>query len=244
MLSTKSGFRAVAMVVSFVMLVSACAGANLGLSEPSGPLTPAEQRMRDKAKDFNRTLGEGIAMGAMAGAAAGGGVAVATGKNAWIPVLAGAALGAAMGAVAGSYYAQKKEKYANEEDVLGAMIADAQADNQKTQALIADVQTVAAADKLKMKQIKRDLANKKISQEQAKTELATIDSNRQVVEKLVANLSKRRDEWREAAADARSDANNPKIVQLDREIGKLDKEVALAQRELDALNAHRVMIVG
>jgi prefoldin subunit 5 len=233
------------------MLLTSCAGVGGGaeFSDPGRPLSLAEMRMRQQANDFDRTLAEGVAVGALGGAAAGAGIgALAGGDNRGSAALIGAGIGAVLGSLAGytagSYYAKKKGQYADQEQLLDSMIAEAQADNQKTEALLQDTQTIAAADKRKLDQIKRDLAAKRISQEQAQKELAAIDSNRQALETSIANLTKRQEEWRQAAQEARSDANNPRIVQLDYEIDRLDKQIALMQSELDAINARRLTVVG
>ncbi len=241
--------QAMAAVVAAVLFLSSCAGTTGAYSDPGRPLTVAEQRMRQQASDFNRTLAEGIAVGAVGGAAAGAGIgALAGGDNRGTSALIGAAIGAALGSLAGyaagSYYAEKKATYANQEQLLDAMIADARMDNQKTEALVRDSQTVAASDKQKLAQIQRDLAAKRISHEQAQKDLAAIDSNRQVLEQSINNLVKRRNEWRQAAQEARADVNNPRIVQLDNEIDKLDKQIALMRSELDAINARRLTVVG
>ncbi len=253
---TKMRFQATAAVVAGAMLLASCAGTSGAqftdpgrLTDPGRPLTPAEMRMRQQTSDFNRTLAEGVAIGAVGGAAAGAGIgALAGGDNRGTSALIGAGIGAVLGSLAGyaagSYYAEKKRRYADQEQLLDAMIADARADNQKTEMLVRDSQMVAAADKQKLDQIKRDLAAKKISHEQAQKELAAVDSNRQVLESSITNLGKRRDEWRQAALEARSDANNPRVAQLDNEINKLDKQIALMQSELDAINARRLTVVG
>ena len=248
---TKARFRAMAAVVAGAMLLTSCAGTGGGaqFSDPGRPLTPAEMRMRQQANDFDRTLAEGIAVGAIGGAAAGAGIgALAGGDNRGTSALIGAGIGAVLGSLAGytagSYYAKKKGQYTNQEQLLDSMIADARADTQKAEAQFRDSQTIAAVDKRKLDQIKRDLAAKRISQDQAQKELAAIDSNRQVLQASIANLTERRDEWRQAAREARSDANNPRIAQLDHEIDKLDKQIALMQSELDAVNARRLTVVG
>lgn len=243
--------RTLAAVVAAAVFLASCAqtGGSAQYTDPGRPLTPAELRMRQQTNDFNRTLAEGVAVGALTGAAAGAGIgALAGGNNRGSAALIGAGIGALVGSLAGyaagSYYAKKKGKYADQEQLLDSMIADVQADNQKTQALVQDARTVAAADNQKLDKIKRDVAAKRISQEQAQKELAAIDSNRQVLEQSIASLSKRRDEWRQTAQEARADANNPRLAQLDSEISKLDKQIALMQSELDAINARRVTVVG
>ena len=157
---TKVRFRATAAVVAGAMLLSSCAevGGGPQFSDPGRPLTPAELRMRQQSNDFNRTLVEGVAVGALGGAALGAGIGAAAGGNnrgssAALGALISAAVGTLAGYAAGSYYAEKKGQYADQEQVLDAMIADARADNLKTEALLRDSQTVAAADIQKLDRI-------------------------------------------------------------------------------------------
>ena len=87
------------------------------------PPTPAERRLAAQESDYNRTLAEGFVIGAVGGAAIGAGLGAALTKgNRGMGALIGAGIGALAGAIAGgatgSYYAEKKQEYANEEDRL------------------------------------------------------------------------------------------------------------------------------
>ena len=137
-ITTRVRFRATAAVVAAAMLVASCAGAggDPQFTDPGRPLTSAEMRMRQQANDFDRTLAEGVAIGALGGAAAGAGIgALAGGNNRGTSALIGAGIGAVLGSLAGytagSYYAKKKGQYADQEQLLDSMIADARTDAQK-----------------------------------------------------------------------------------------------------------------
>ncbi len=124
--------------------------------------------------------------------------------------LIGAGIGALVGTVAGgatgSYYAEKKQRYSNEEQRLDSMIADARSYNAKTELTLATTRAMVAEDRGKLTMIEQDVAAKRISQEQAQRELAGIDRRRQLLATTIASQKARRDEWRQAVAEARSDS--------------------------------------
>ena len=60
----------------------------------------------------------------------------------------------------------------------------------------------------------------------------------------IASQQARRDEWRQAVAEARRDSDNPKVAEVDQQIARLESQIALMQQELDALNSHRATVVG
>jgi len=235
--------------LSLVLLLAGCAGT----AETGEPLTPAQASMRQQSADYNRTILEGVGVGALGGAARGAGIgAVASSNNRGMGALIGAAIGAVAGGIAGgvtgSYYANKKQEYANEEQRLDAVIADIASENQKLEALNRTTQDVVAEDKRKLDSIEQDLAAKKITKAQAQRELASIDGDRRVIEQTITNLKKRRDEWKQVAVQARQEATsgtgNAKVAEIDREIEQLSQQIALMQGELEALTSRRTSIVG
>ena len=225
--------RAGVAPLALSLFLTACATAPAHLERP---LTPAEQRVRDQGSDFNRTIGEGAALGALVGAAIG----AAAGGGKWQNIVAGAGAGAVAGGAGGYYYANKKERYFNEEERLDAILVDMRADNQKLEALVADAHTMITADNAAIDQTEHDLAAKRISLAQARKRMAAVDDNRAVLEKTIGGLKERRDEWRRTAAEARRDAGaSPKVAEMEREIGTLETQVTRLQRELDQLTTRR-----
>ena len=254
----RSRFRSLtAVIVAALLFVQGCAapGGTAGVEEDtpvvSGgpPPTRAERRLAAQKSDYNRTLAEGIAIGAVGGAALGAGIgAAASGGNRGMGALIGAGIGALVGSVAGgatgSYYAEKKQRFANEEQRLDSMIADARAYNTKPEATLATTRTMVAEDQQRLATIERDVAAKRISSEQAQRELAGIDRRRHLLETTIASQKARRDEWKQAVAEARIDSQNPKIAEVDQEISKLERQVTLMQSELDALSSRRATVAG
>ena len=83
-----------------------------------------------------------------------------------------------------------------------------------------------------------------MSKAQAERQLAGVDRRRQLLRDTIASQQARRDEWRQAVAEARRDSDNPKVAEVDQQIARLESQIALMQQELDALNSHRATVVG
>lgn len=236
-----------------VLLLTSCASPpppqTVAAVEPGRPLTADEERMRSQAADYNRTIVEGIAVGAAAGAGAGAlaGLAACRGKLdcMLIGMAVGAVLGAGLGGFGGKYYADKKERYLNEEQRLDAITVDFQNNNKKLEDEVANIHTVMVDNKKRIETVKRDLAAQRMSTEQARKELATIDSNRTFLQARVNELKKLRNDFREVAQQARADSgNNPRVAQMDGEINAMERQITRLQNELDALSARRASVVG
>lgn len=244
--------RTLAVTLVMALLVQGCAtgrGTAPGQTTADGPPpTPAEQKLAAQENDYNRTLAEGFAIGAIGGAAVGAGIGAAVSRNNAMGALIGAGIGALVGTVAGgatgSYYAEKKKRYANEEDRLDSMIADAQAYNAKAEASLATTRAMVAEDQQKLDVINREVAANRMSQAQAQKELTGIDRRRLLLTNTITSQKQRRDEWRQAAADARRDTGDPRVAQVDQQIARLEGQIALMQQELDALNSRRATVVG
>lgn len=243
--------RILAVTLSAALLAQGCAtggGSAPGRTADGPPPTPAEQRLAAQEDDYNRTLAEGLAIGAIGGAALGAGIGAAVSRNNAMGALIGAGIGALVGTVAGgatgSYYAEKKKRYANEEDRLDSMIADAQAYNAKAEASLATTRAMVADDQQKLATIEKEVAANRMSQAQAQKELAGIDRRRLLLANTITSQKQRRDEWRQAAAEARRDTGDPKVAEVDRQIAELEKRIALMENELEALNSRRATVVG
>ncbi len=245
----KVAFRAFVLLWTTVFGLNACATA----ARPSSPsaLTPQEERMRAQAADFNRTITEGVVAGALGGAAAGAGIgALANKRNRSQGALIGAAIGALagalMGGAAGKYYADKKERYANQEQRLDAIIADLQKQNAELNALVDSTRTVVDADKRKIDDVSKELAANKISKQEARQRLASVEGNCRFLSQTIATLKQRHDEWKQVADQARAEptSDSKKIQVLDGQINRLEQQITLMQGDLDALNSRRVSVVG
>lgn len=239
--------RVLAAALAALLLVQGCAGIS-GPAADAPPPTPAEQRLTAQKADYNRTLAEGLVIGTVGGAALGAGIGAAVTRNRGAGALIGAGIGALAGAMiggaTGNYYAEKKQKYANEEDRLDSMIADAEAYNAKAASTLATTRAIVAEDQQRLTTIDQEVAANRMSKAQAERQLAGVDRRRQLLKDTIASQQARRDEWRQAAAEARRDSGNPKVAEVDQQIARLENQIALMQQELDALNSRRATVVG
>lgn len=250
----KTAMRLLAGTMAGALLLTSCAtpqppAQTAAVVEPGRPLTAEEERMRSQAADYNRTIAEGIAVGVAAGAGAGAlaGLAACRGKLDCILIGAavGAVLGGGLGGFGGKYYADKKERYLNEEQRLDAITVDFRNNNKKLEDEVANIRVVTLDNKKRIEAVKRDLAAQRMSAEQARKELATIDSNRTFLQARVDELKKLRNDFREVAQQARADSgNNPRVAKMDGEINAMERQITLLQNELDALSARRASVVG
>src|SRR5262245_7719631 len=112
--------RVVAATMAGIMLLGGCAA-----RVPARPLTPQEAQLRAQSRDFKRTIAEGVGLGLLAGAAAGAAIGAAAlpqdrATGAIVGAIIGGVAGGIGGGVAGRYTADKKQRYANEEQRLDA----------------------------------------------------------------------------------------------------------------------------
>ncbi len=233
--------RPVAVAVSACFLLAACVsdGNKPTTTGPDGQpqqqLTPEEQRLRQQADTFNQTMVEGAIVGCLGGMLLG---ALVAGKgNRAAGVAAGCAVGGGIGAGAGAYVADKQEQYANTEQRYNAMIDDVHKDNERLAGLIQTARTTIAADKGRIEQIDADLAAKKITMDQAKTKMAHVDENTAYLQKTIASLKDRRDNY--VAAAKQTPANSNQKAQMDKEINALQTQIAQLDDQLGALVARR-----
>ncbi len=116
---------------------------------PDSSLTPAEQRLRKQSQAFQKTVWEGVLIGASAGALLG----IFQGKDTE-GILKRALIGGAVGGLAGAYVASKQKQYSDKEDQLDSMIADVQQSNKETEELIGSARQVLAEDKRRLASVR------------------------------------------------------------------------------------------
>jgi hypothetical protein len=115
-----------------------------------GSLTPEERRLREQSKAFQKTVWEGVLIGASAGALWG----IVQGKDTE-GILKRALIGGAVGGLAGAYVANKQKQYSNKEDQLDSMISDVQKSNKETEELIGSARQVLAEDKRRLASVEK-----------------------------------------------------------------------------------------
>ncbi len=169
-----------------------------------GTLSPEEAALREQARKFDRTVWQGVLIGAVVGTAIG----VAAGGDTEDAV-GGAIIGASVGAIAGIYVARMQERYANKEDQLDAMITDVRNANRETETLIADVTTVIAEDRRRLSAVRQRVAQGQASAKALEQERGRVWGNRRVVEKAAVGGQ---DQYRMfESAIQRFQKNNPGV---------------------------------
>ena len=113
-------------------------------------LSPAERRLREQSRAFQKTVWEGALIGASAGALWG----IVQGKDTE-GILKRALIGGAVGGLAGAYVASKQKQYSNKEDQLDSMIADVRKSNKETEDLIGSARQVLAEDKRRLASVEK-----------------------------------------------------------------------------------------
>lgn len=145
-------------------------------AESTADLTPAERRMREQSRAFQRTVWEGVLIGASAGALWGV-IAREDAKD----VLKKALIGGAVGGLAGAYIAHKQKQYSSKEDQLDSMIADVRDSNRKTEELIVSVREVVAEDKRRLASVEKRYKTGQATEAELKEVRARVSENKTVV---------------------------------------------------------------
>lgn len=237
MFANRVSVRAVALAAALSLSVSGCQTTGLGSPESDVPLTPAEQQLRDDADRFNETVLGGAATGAVVGAVLGALLAAASGKGEDIArgALIGAAAGGVLGGVDGYVTAKAQENSNNKVRMLNAMADDVRKDNERLQRIVSNSNQVLADSKDQLEQIRADLAAKKVSLAEATAQREKVEENRKLLQATLETAEKKRDNYRDAAAQLRAQGGNTK--EMDREIALLEQQVQDLESNVASLNS-------
>lgn len=151
-------------------------GGGTSTTPEESDLTPAERQMREQSKAFQRTVWEGVLIGAAAGTLWG----IIQGDKG-TDLLKKAAIGGAVGGLAGAYIGHKQNQYASKEDQLDSMIADVRESNQETKELIASVRQVIAEDKRRLVDVQQRYKKGQATEAEVASTRKRIASNQAVV---------------------------------------------------------------
>jgi hypothetical protein len=185
------GYRSV-LAVLFALTLASCAQTirnPFGNSASGQELTPEEQRIRELESNMSKTILQGAAVGAAAGAA----IAWLSGEDTKNIAIAGAA-GGAVGAAAGYYIASKQKSYANQEELLESMIEDVDKKNEQTESFIVNLREVVAEDKRRLSALEGEIAEGKATQADLEKERKRAEANRTVA---LSTLEKARGDYQE-----------------------------------------------
>lgn len=151
--------------------------------------------------------------------------------------LQAAVLGCGIGIGANYYLDYQRGQYANAEQRLDALISDVRADNQKLQSLTVQAQQVLKQDKQTLAQIQNGIKRKSLEKNAAQTQLAKVDANTQTLNKTLADLKGRQQQWQDVANKERG--QSPKVKALDAEIGRMQKQIVTLERDVDSVEQQR-----
>lgn len=230
-----SSLRPIAIAVAASLLLAACATDGSSPSADGQPLSPEEQRLRQQADTFNQTMAEGALTGCLAGMLVG----ILASNNKARGAIAGCVVGGGIGAGAGAYVAQKQSDYADTEQRYDSMIDDVRKDNQRLAEVIQTSRVTIAADRHRIDEIDADLAAKKISLNDAKVRMSRVDSNTAYLQKTIASLKERRDNYIAAAQQSKTGSTAAQHAQMDQQITTLQSQIAQLDEQLNALVTRR-----
>lgn len=189
--------------------------------------TPEDVQLRQQADDYNRTVVEGVAVGAVVGAVLGG--LLGGGRGALIGGLSGLAVGAA----AGTYVANKKEKYAVAEDRVNAEIAEVQDANQKAAASLELQKKLVENSRARLAELQAGARTNSAMVAELKSEVGRSQERRILISKIIDGLKKKRDDFQEGA-NADSTASNAPA--LNSQIAELNKKIEEMESQLKQLD--------
>lgn len=195
-------------------------GARSEAAADEAALTPAERRMRQQSRAFQKTVWEGVLIGASAGTLIG----FIRGERPG-GVVRHALIGGAAGGLAGLYVAHLQKKYANKEDQLEAMTADVKKSNQETAAFIASVREVIAEDKRRLAEVEQQVRKGQATQAQLQATRRQIADNRQVVAQAGQGAREKASMFAGAERQYRKDHPGADTARMKRELDAFNKNI-------------------
>lgn len=229
-----------AIALAVATFLAGCATAPMG---PDGYYayddyrTPDEERLYQQAETYERTVGEGCAVGTALGALVG--ALACSGRNRGACAAMGAVAGAGLGCGAGVWMAKTQQRHVLTEQDLDAMIGDLREENANVAGLVRSATRVIAADKARIDRIDRDLAAGIITRDRARREMARVDGNRAYLEKTLASLRRQQGEWEEAAYRARGQGYRWQTAAIDQELDTLEMQIDDLEADLVTLIERR-----
>ena len=176
--------------------------------------------MREQSRNFDKTVWQGVLIGATGGALLG-----------WLTgddtkdVLKGAAIGAVVGGAAGAYVAHKQKEFSSREDQLDSMITDVRQSNRDTEEYIRTVRVVVDEDKRKLAAAKAKYRKGSLTKDELEQEKASVAQNRQIMKDSVAGAREKADMFE--GAERQFAEQNPDVQtrELERELDTFNRQI-------------------
>ena len=214
------------LVSTFIALLSCLflAGCqNMGGSDVDPRLTEGES-----AKFFSKSGAQACAAGALTGVLA---CALTNSSNKAACMAIAAVAGCGVGAGANYLLDQRRAKFANNEQRINSFIEDVQSDNQKLRSRMQNISVVLQENQKTLASLNAQVAAKKVDQKKAKAELDRINANKAYLEKELANINTRIDDYQDIIEKERAVGAN--VRQLQGQLDQLSRTRDAMKGQLD-----------
>jgi chromosome segregation ATPase len=142
-----------------------------------------------------------------------------------------AVAGCGVGAGANYMLDQRRAKFANNEQRINSFIEDVQADNQKLQSRMNTINVVLQENQRTLKTLNAQVAAKQVDQKKAKAELDRINANKAFLEKELASINTRIDDYQDIIEKERAVGAN--VRQLQGQLDQLSRTRDAMKGQLD-----------
>jgi hypothetical protein len=194
-------------------------------------LTPAERRMREQSRAFQRTVWEGALFGAGAGALWG-----VIQRDDAKDVLKKALIGGAVGGLAGAYIAHKQKQYSSKEDQLNSMITDVRESNQQTKELITSTREVIAEDKRRLAGVEKRYKAGQATEAELKATRTRISENKAVIAQATQGAREKSSMFEGAERAYRKENPDTNTATLQGEIKAFNQQIETLDGLADTLS--------
>jgi len=218
--STGTGVGGLGMSVTPAWLGGSGASGNAEDATNASDLTPAERRLREQSRAFQRTVWEGVLIGAGAGALWG-----VIQRDDAKDVLKKALIGGAVGGLAGAYVAQKQKQYSNKEDQLDSMITDVRESNQQTKALIVSTREVIAEDNRRLAAVEKRYKAGQATETELKSTRARVSENQTVIAQAAKGAREKSSMFEGAERTYQQENPGADTASLKREIDVFNEQI-------------------
>jgi len=219
----KSNLKLVSTFIALLSCLFLVGCQNMGGSDVDPRLTEGES-----AKFFSKSGAQACAAGALTGVLA---CALTNSSNKAACMAIAAVAGCGVGAGANYLLDQRRAKFANNEQRINSFIEDVQADNQKLQTRMQNINVVLQENQRTLKTLNAQVAAKNIDQKKAKAELDRINANKAFLEKELANINTRIDDYQDIIEKERAVGAN--VRQLQGQLDQLSRTRDAMKGQLD-----------
>ncbi len=232
----RSCFLRRAVALALATGLTACASMPTS-SGDTAALTPDEIALRERSASFiAQNVFEGAVVNAAIGCAIGAILIYSLtgeGDDALVGCGVGGAAGAVYGGVDGYVAAKRTEAAESELAAIRGMSADVRAENDKLSRLVESSQRVAENDRRRIDELNTRIDAKELTVEQARVEASRVRENTAQIEEVLGEARTRRDNYLQARAKLASSDTG----ELDREIARLNGEIAELETQLTLVNS-------